>query len=383
MGVVTQRTTEYRYPVAPERYLSVTRKVRQVQRPFEGPRSLIYELEKYTLVKNVLVGNNVADYASAGAGWPTHSAYDLAFRQLNYRNDLALCYNKARAKCFEQSHGASADILALLAERKAASLMIFNRLSQMAAIADAVHGKSMSGIAKALRTNPAELRRRNPRISGLLSNPSATYLEVSWGWLPLLKDMMAAVSDLGRSIKPKRVSGASGLKYSSSWREPGQYYPVRQGGEDGSLRVKVSILLTADSVLRSEIARLGLSNPGASAWEVLSYSWLIDYFLNIGEIIQGWDDDLITKYEDGIVTRLVRGTDWNHTERAYPLPTNRNGFNAVRKCVMMNRQLFSNNLPNPFLTYNPSPFNLRRASYLVALLVTRLKGFQRFSNKYI
>lgn len=385
MGIVTQKITEFSNPVAPSRYNSCVRKTRTVQKPFSGPLVLPYELQKQVLVTNTLVGNDPYWYRTADQTWETQLAYDYAFRDFSYRNDLGRCYNIARAKCFERLKAGNADLLALLLERKAASRMIFDRLTQMADIADAVHQRNRKKIIRALRVNPSEFNRKFKKNSGLLSNPSATYLEISWGWLPLLSDLMSSVAYLGLAAPLGAYSGSSGISYSTSFHrdDPSGSYPVNNGDQTGKLRLKVGCTVSVESVLRSEIQRLGLTNPGASAWEVISYSWLADYFVNIGEIIEGWDDNLTLSYEQGYVTRLVKGVDTYNYVRRYRNPDRLEGCYAVRTNVMMNRQTYGSSLPSPVLVYNPSPFNLRRASYLASLLVLRLKQFKRFSNQVL
>ena len=260
--------------------------------------------------------------------------------------------------------------------------MVAGRTRQILAIANAVDSGNPKAIARALGTTPSDLRRRRRRgkkgIRGLASKPSETFLEVSWGWLPLLQDLSAALAYLGKDIPPMKVSGSSGflvdVERHREWFNGFDHY-----SQGGSFVLKVGVTCTPTTVVQTEIARLGLTNPGAAAWEVISYSWLVDYFVSVGDVIEGWDDSLVLSYRDAYVTRYAWIVEHLKYREYIGNQWNDRGWFFSRERMAMNRERHGK-LPGPYLVYHPDPFNPRRLAYLTSLLTLRLKKFKALSN---
>lgn len=126
-----------------------------------------------------------------------------------------------------------------------------------------------------------------------------TYLEFHFGWQPLVSDVAAAIADIGRFRFPavpvrghakgtyasttSEVMGGynSGINHSHSYSETSSFECRYKGmlrprnlGSDGRLSLAQALQLTPDKWL-------------PTAWDLLPYSWMSDYFVNIGNIITG------------------------------------------------------------------------------------------------
>lgn len=140
-----------------------------------------------------------------------------------------------------------------------------------------------------------------------------TWLECSFGWLPLLDDLNGAaklmadravadpnrqrffvVHNTKRGVPPRGSSNA-GL----SW-----YATVDQSGFYGS---KIRLDFRFSNVALASAAADGLANPAALAWELLPFSFCADYVINIGGWLQNLDASLGKEFIGGSVT-LYR--DW-------------------------------------------------------------------------
>ncbi len=147
-----------------------------------------------------------------------------------------------------------------------------------------------------------------------------TYLEFHFGWQPLVADVASAIADIGRfrfpavpvvatahldyDSKGVTVYGGynSSIVHSHSYRETSRYEVRYKGmlrpknlGSDGRLSLAQSLQLTPDKWL-------------PTAWDLLPYSWMSDYFVNIGEIISGVSAALSVDLAWGVVTNRHRIT---------------------------------------------------------------------------
>lgn len=51
---------------------------------------------------------------------------------------------------------------------------------------------------------------------------------------------------------------------------------------------------------------LGLTNPAAIAWELVPFSFVVDWFIPIGNFLNSWTDFLGLRFEDSYNTRYVK-----------------------------------------------------------------------------
>lgn len=127
-----------------------------------------------------------------------------------------------------------------------------------------------------------------------------TYLEFHFGWTPLVEDVVQAVVKC-KSIRtptfPVRASASSTYKVADTQVSVTGYpgmpqitWPYRETSRysmryKGALRVKN---LLPDGTL-SWFQQLQLTPDKwlPTAWDLLPYSWITDYFVNVGEIFRG------------------------------------------------------------------------------------------------
>jgi hypothetical protein len=150
-------------------------------------------------------------------------------------------------------------------------------------------------------------RIRKGGLSGALArsrvsaNLADAWLEVQFGWKPLLRDVddackALAIINTGQSLSTGRISAkatteresyrnTSTFGYSiAAWQT--QLYEI----ESSSTIYRGALRVDALNPKGQEARLVGfdLSSFLPTAWELIPYSFLIDYFTNIGEIIEGW-----------------------------------------------------------------------------------------------
>lgn len=147
---------------------------------------------------------------------------------------------------------------------------------------------------------------RNARLlpSEVAEQLADLWLEAQFGWRPLMSDVEGACEALrlisnGQSLHTGRISakGAedsnvaethtpitspSGFRLEDSMREVAHCEVIYRG----AIRVKARDPRTMDAAL----VGFDLSSFLPTAWELIPYSFLIDYFTNVGEIVTGWSN---------------------------------------------------------------------------------------------
>lgn len=113
---------------------------------------------------------------------------------------------------------------------------------------------------------------------------SGRWLEMQYGWRPLVDQAYEAGKALEAVTKQRSLrfySSSSKTKESNQSSAPAAY----------ELWVKstVSTKIYADLYEDISFARsLGLANPSAIAWEVVPYSFVVDWFLPVGSYLSAW-----------------------------------------------------------------------------------------------
>lgn len=145
------------------------------------------------------------------------------------------------------------------------------------------------------RVNPLPLR-----IKTVRENLADAWLEVQFGWKPLMRDIKDADKALhrynvGQSLETRRISAKQEEKsgpseayttYSDSiaiWNVHDISLETSMVIYRGAVRVKVLQPGQMDPALFG----FDLASWAPTAWELVPYSFLIDYFSNIGDIILG------------------------------------------------------------------------------------------------
>lgn len=123
-----------------------------------------------------------------------------------------------------------------------------------------------------------------PRFRGWSkTSPAArTWLELQYGWIPLLDDAKEGAEFLAHHFNvPVQTSFTVTRRRTGAKPVMNNGYGVfRNGGYSHSKRVKVILKE------KSTTALAGLQNPSTLVWELLPYSFVVDWFIPIGNWLQ-------------------------------------------------------------------------------------------------
>lgn len=211
--------------------------------------------------------------------------------------------NLARAKFMGNLHE-SAMAGVNIAERVQAANMIKLRCGQLLELAKLVAGAAL-GKPKAWIKIYDQLSQFHPsalkkRIRGIrrdwrYSSKSIAdlWLEFHFGWEPLVSDVHAAIDLLDKPVPTEHftshsryVEGAYTVGKTYSSRE---YFKARYQGR-ARATVWGSFEVTNLDLYRAQ--RMGLTNPFVLGWELIPFSFVVDWFANVGEYLESFDGTL-------------------------------------------------------------------------------------------
>lgn len=161
-----------------------------------------------------------------------------------------------------------------------------------------VLGISSSSKVKGLRGVPANtpdhwtadhhrrhLERRRPKADRMDKFAANSWLELQYGWTPLLLDVHGAAQHVAKTLHASDydiyLSGHGSA--STSWSKSNP-----NGKGSGMAHAKVgyfSYLKVTDPALRQS-ASLGLTNPLLIAWEKVPFSFVFDWFYPVGDMLE-------------------------------------------------------------------------------------------------
>lgn len=120
------------------------------------------------------------------------------------------------------------------------------------------------------------------------------WMEYSYAWRPLLYDIDSAAKYLaqkhvGQDYTLYRASRAHRARIQSQWLQPVSpgSQPQRRFIRNDAAHVRYTYLLHPDWIRKpSTLNELGFTDPASIVWELLPLSFVVDWFVNVGQVLQ-------------------------------------------------------------------------------------------------
>lgn len=209
---------------------------------------------------------------------------------------------KARLKIKDQQFNAGQ----ALAERKLTADLVSSNLGKIARAAAALRRGRLRQAAAALG-----ISRKLYKDADFMAN----WLELQYGWKPLLSDIHGAVTTLS-DLETARA-GLACITVTATTRDAADFNrSVSQSSGVGpwiyswlereEYRCKVSLTFTKSNPTLASAAQLGFTNPLALAWELLPFSFVVDWALPIGDYFSQLDASLGWTFNTGTLSKTTR-----------------------------------------------------------------------------
>lgn len=286
---------------------------------------------------------------------------------------------RAYNRFVDKFQGATADLGVTLAEHKSAKRMVTNRALQLLGLATLLAKRDFRK-AYNLAGRPFSRRPQAKEFADL-------WLEWSWGWRPTIEDIGNALDTIQRPIKPNYFKGTATDK--SSWYPvnsvvsgTGVGYSYTRWHEErwtATWRCSTGARVDITNPNLALANRLGITNPFATAWAVQPFSFIVDKYVNIGQMLNQIDDFLGFSVSERWSSHRIQidsyGARIEHRQD-FPFPTGARyvqyDFRAAGRSVFKRRTI---GLVTPSFTFRqPSIGGLGEAVSYFALLTQLLSS---------
>ena len=291
-----------------------------------------------------------------GARQPDVDAPNLFFLAGMYHSGdpFPAARNKAWGKLVEDVRKGPASLGQAFAEIGEAFDMIGGRCLQLFKGYRALRHGDFRGF---LRTFGIGAKRKHRNlVRSPITQASNLWLEYSFGWSPLLKDIHDAYTAIGQPVPGGLCSGSGTELYEHE--TPFERFSVR-----GRCRMGASIYVVNPNLYLEQ--QLGIANPVQIAWELVPFSFVADWMFDIGTFLGAYSDLYGCLALRPYTTYSAKGpVSCYWPEPGYPLGT----FSLVGNCSSVVRTPWLHTpLPNLSFRANVGT-SLKRAANAASLL---------------
>lgn len=238
--------------------------------------------------------------SNGGSLYPTHGADSAATTFDWYFTTEATHVKNLAYERLKSELGSQANLAVFLAEFSQSVGMVANRLKQLWDFGRALKRGNLVRAARILSTPVPSKASKKKKFAD-------NYLEFHFGWSPLIADIYNAIEVLQAPfpIIPVRGSAKTDLKrvLSSGSISSGVY---AEESWVGVLRCKQGVTVRIDNPALYLANSLGLVNPAVVALELIPFSFLLDWFVNVESFISSMTDFLGLEVSDPFHTVSVK-----------------------------------------------------------------------------
>lgn len=202
----------------------------------------------------------------------------------------------------------------VIAERDQTMRLVADTATRLGKALSALKRMDYVGAASALGISSTSSRARKRYHRSYRNDQSKAvangWLELQYGWLPLLGEVHGAAQKLGQTLHDYYLDRQVAIqKYSEersrSYRESGYDYTIRETIE---YTVKYVVYYSIDLKSSHTFASVGLTNPLSIAWEMTPWSFAVDWVLPVGNWLSSLDATLGLRFSGGSVTTFERSS---------------------------------------------------------------------------
>lgn len=267
---------------------------------YEIRKEVVTFPQGYPYMKAVWVptGDYSLYYGPDPDGWSNVTYFELTDAQrILYGNDLS-------SRLLDKIKSQKVNLAVFAAERTQMLNMFGNTINRIAKAYTSVRRLRFGDAFRALGCGST--RRVSP-----FKSAANNWLELQYGWLPLLSDVYGASEEYERTWQRRIAEDKNPIFRERVSMElsdadvfvTGKIHQV-VNREFTSL-IRAWCAYTVDDESMNFLSRVGLTNPLAVAWEVVPFSFVVDWFLPVGRFLNTLDATLGCTFKGGGSSYLV------------------------------------------------------------------------------
>lgn len=276
-------------------------------------------------------------------------------------------YNKAYSKFVDKLKGNTVELGTTLAEGRETIEMVAERMQMLGKAYKALKSGDFRKFLRTLRIQPK--RSHKDKHWNKSRDASALWLEYWFGWSPTIStvyDLMRHAEDQTPKFQKVRGKGSVGVSGSEVSDVIGKLRACKTS-YSGAVHVSVQADVAVSDPFLFKMNQLGLVNPASVAWEVMPFSFLVDWFASVSLWLEGLSDFVGVTLVDPQHAALMRiSGERNCFDIRY---TSSKCFHeATFQAVGMRR---ATSIPSPFFALKPiKGLSNTRGATAVALVVS-------------
>jgi len=308
----------------------------------------------------------------------------------NLDTELEIVQSRLMGKLIDDIQSRRVNLGEIYHTRAQAASMVASTANRLAGSFLALRRGNFAGAARYL-TGADPRTRLRIRTSGSGHATSGAggipeqWLALQYGWKPALQDVYNSLETVRRanndngdlfSAKATASASADDLKLTRSRAAP--HGPdMSVDVTERQVRGNASVTYGIDSSFMSNLSQLGIINPASLAWELLPYSFVVDWFIPIGSFLERLD------YTNGLVFRSgwwsyhakqkVRQRVKTSQVTSGNITASWSGGSGQGEAFVMARSAISDfpSVPTPRFK---DPFSLTHVANALSLLATAFRG---------
>lgn len=222
--------------------------------------------------------------------------------------DRSAVHARAVMKVITRIRNQKVDLGVAMGEHKRTVSMVAKNATRIAGALLALKRGDFAAAANQFGTGlPTRARRRFDRDFVNRNRPRAigsAWLELQYGWKPLLNDIYGSCQQLAEQPRKVYQQCSGDASYTSAISGTYDVSANSKTVEFGTHKYseKIIVRFATSNTAVQDMGRLGLLNPLTIAWELMPYSFVIDWFLPIGNWLASFNYDAGLSFLEGSVT---------------------------------------------------------------------------------
>lgn len=225
--------------------------------------------------------------------------------------------------------------------------------------------------------NSAKKLSKKAKRRAVLRDRASDFLEGEFGWVPLVEDIQKSFGALGRSPPDGWIHATARGAYRTGYSNIGMPYGYNRIVQDSgeiSCTVGAKVLIDNPNVFLAN--RLGLLNLPGVAWDLIPWSFVVNMFTNMGQMVNSMTDFVGVTLSNGSSTRTSSITRQDVCF-AGTAPGQVKTVGSARSIIHEKLRIRTLGVPTPTFQFRAPELNMELAAIAISLILQKMNRLNR------